>query len=131
MENANTYTEFDLSPHHDQGHPLVSFVEKTATYHLKACLEAPSEKLRPLLDLRVSVTGRVPLDLSGRNITVGQIKATLSEDFKETTEQTYDIIKLTPRQELEKFKHMGFTCLDHMLVASSILVAVSDFKSLV
>ncbi|KAJ1412047.1 P-loop containing nucleoside triphosphate hydrolase [Sesbania bispinosa] len=125
---------------------------------------ALSEKLRTLLDLRVSVTGGVHFDLvkrvirdiqragqepeeiihqisetvypmykafiepdlqtahikiinkfnpftgfqcptyilkSARNVTVDQIKAVLSEDFKETTEQTYDIYLLPPGEDLE------------------------------
>ena len=28
LENENTYTEFDQSPRHDHGHPLVGFVER-------------------------------------------------------------------------------------------------------
>ncbi|WVZ12114.1 hypothetical protein V8G54_016644 [Vigna mungo] len=125
---------------------------------------ALSEKLRPLLDLRVSVTGGVHLDLvkrvirdiqragqepeeiihqisetvypmykafiepdlqtahikiinkfnpftgfqsptyilkSAKNLAVDQIKAVLSEDFKETTEQTYDIYLLPPGEDPE------------------------------
>ncbi|KAK7306986.1 hypothetical protein VNO77_39656 [Canavalia gladiata] len=125
---------------------------------------ALSEKLRPLLDLRVSVTGGVHLDLvkrvirdiqragqepeeiihqisetvypmykafiepdlqtahikiinkfnpftgfqsptyilkSARNVAVDQIKAVLSEDFNETTEQTYDIYLLPPGEDPE------------------------------
>ncbi|XP_057421373.1 inorganic pyrophosphatase TTM2-like isoform X2 [Lotus japonicus] len=125
---------------------------------------ALSEKLRLLLDLRVSVTGGVHLDLvkrvirdiqragqepeeiihqisetvypmykafiepdlqtahikiinkfnpfigfqsptyilkSARNVTVDQIKAVLSEDFEETTEQTYDIYLLPPGEDPE------------------------------
>ncbi|KHN29899.1 Uridine-cytidine kinase C [Glycine soja] len=125
---------------------------------------ALSEKLRPLLDLRVSVTGGVHLDLvkrvirdiqragqepeeiihqisetvypmykafiepdlqtahikiinkfnpftgfqsptyilkSGRNVEVDKIKAVLAEDFKETTEQTYDIYLLPPGEDPE------------------------------
>ncbi|XP_039689223.1 inorganic pyrophosphatase TTM2 isoform X2 [Medicago truncatula] len=125
---------------------------------------ALSEKLRTLLDLRVSVTGGVHLDLvkrvirdiqragqepeeiiyqisetvypmykafiepdlqtahikiinkfnpftgfqsptyilkSARNVAVDQIKAVLSEDFKETTEQTYDIYLLPPGEDPE------------------------------
>ncbi|XP_061340725.1 inorganic pyrophosphatase TTM2 [Gastrolobium bilobum] len=125
---------------------------------------ALSEKLRPLLDLRVSVTGGVHLDLvkrvirdiqragqepeeiihqisetvypmykafiepdlqtahikiinkfnpftgfqsptyilkSARDVTVDQIKAVLSEDLKETTEQTYDIYLLPPGEDPE------------------------------
>ncbi|TKY69463.1 Uridine-cytidine kinase C [Spatholobus suberectus] len=125
---------------------------------------ALSEKLRPLLDLRVSVTGGVHLDLvkrvirdiqragqepeeiihqisetvypmykayiepdlqtahikiinkfnpftgfqsptyilkSARNVTGDQIKAVLTEDFKETTEQTYDIYLLPPGEDPE------------------------------
>ncbi|XP_028805240.1 inorganic pyrophosphatase TTM2-like [Neltuma alba] len=125
---------------------------------------ALSEKLRPLLDLRVSVTGGVHLDLvkrvirdiqragqepeeiihqisetvypmykafiepdlqtahikivnkfnpftgfqsptyilkSARKVTVDEIKAVLSEDYKETTEQTYDIYLLPPGEDPE------------------------------
>ncbi|KAK7309941.1 hypothetical protein RJT34_07091 [Clitoria ternatea] len=125
---------------------------------------ALSEKLRPLLDLRVSVTGGVHLDLvkrvirdiqragqepeeiihqisetvypmykafiepdlqtahikiinkfnpftgfqsptyilkSARDVTGNQIKVLLSEDFKETTEQTYDIYLLPPGEDPE------------------------------
>ncbi|KAG5068392.1 hypothetical protein JHK85_000769 [Glycine max] len=125
---------------------------------------ALSEKLRPLMDLRVSVTGGVHLDLvkrvirdiqragqepeeiihqisetvypmykafiepdlqtahikiinkfnpftgfqsptyilkSGRNVEVDKIKAVLAEDFKETTEQTYDIYLLPPGEDPE------------------------------
>ncbi|KAK2354601.1 Phosphoribulokinase / Uridine kinase family [Trifolium repens] len=125
---------------------------------------ALSERLRPLLDLRVSVTGGVHLDLvkrvirdiqragqepqeiihqisetvypmykayiepdlqtahvkitnkfnpffgfqsptyilkSTRNVTVDQIKAVISQDFEETTEQTYDIYLLPPGEDLE------------------------------
>ncbi|RDX91105.1 Uridine-cytidine kinase C, partial [Mucuna pruriens] len=125
---------------------------------------ALSEKLRPLLDLRVSVTGGVHLDLvkrvirdiqragqepeeiihqisetvypmykafiepdlrtahikiinkfnpftgfqsptyilkSGRDVAVDKVKAVLSEDFKETTEQTYDIYLLPPGEDPE------------------------------
>ncbi|RYR56435.1 hypothetical protein Ahy_A05g022138 isoform D [Arachis hypogaea] len=125
---------------------------------------ALSEKLRPLLDLRVSVTGGVHLDLvkrvirdiqragqepeeiihqisetvypmykafiepdlqtahikiinkfnpftgfqsptyilkSARKVDPDQIKAVLSEDFNETTEQTYDIYLLPPGEDPE------------------------------
>ncbi|GAU48827.1 hypothetical protein TSUD_190570 [Trifolium subterraneum] len=125
---------------------------------------ALSERLRPLLDLRVSVTGGVHLDLvkrvirdiqragqepqeiihqisetvypmykayiepdlqtahvkitnkfnpffgfqsptyilkSTRNVTVDQIKAIISQDFEETTEQTYDIYLLPPGEDPE------------------------------
>ncbi|XP_057448002.1 inorganic pyrophosphatase TTM2 isoform X2 [Lotus japonicus] len=125
---------------------------------------ALSEKLRTLLDLRVSVTGGVHLDLvkrvirdiqrasqepqeiihqisetvypmykafiepdlqtahikiinkfnpftgfqsptyilkSGRNVTADQVKEALTEDFKETTEQTYDIYLLPPGEDPE------------------------------
>ncbi|KAI9077602.1 hypothetical protein K1719_040439 [Acacia pycnantha] len=125
---------------------------------------ALSEKLRPLLDLRVSVTGGVHLDLvkrvirdiqragqepeeiihqisetvypmykafiepdlqtahikivnkfnpfngfqsptyilkSARKVTADEIKAVLSEDYKETTEQTYDIYLLPPGEDPE------------------------------
>ncbi|KAK2429873.1 Inorganic pyrophosphatase ttm2 [Trifolium repens] len=125
---------------------------------------ALSEKLRTLLDLRVSVTGGVHLDLvkrvirdiqragqepeeiihqisetvypmykafiepdlktahikiinkfnpftgfqsptyilkSARNVEVDKIKAVLSDDFKETTEQTYDIYLLPPGEDPE------------------------------
>ncbi|XP_054823459.1 inorganic pyrophosphatase TTM2 isoform X2 [Prosopis cineraria] len=125
---------------------------------------ALSEKLRPLVDLRVSVTGGVHLDLvkrvirdiqragqepeeiihqisetvypmykafiepdlqtahikivnkfnpftgfqsptyilkSARKVTVDKIKAVLSEDYKETTEQTYDIYLLPPGEDPE------------------------------
>ncbi|KAI4314022.1 hypothetical protein L6164_026965 [Bauhinia variegata] len=125
---------------------------------------ALSEKLRPLLDLRVSVTGGVHFDLvkrvirdiqragqepeeiihqisetvypmykafiepdlqtahikiinkfnpftgfqsptyilkSAREISVDQIRAVLSEDFKESTEETYDIYLLPPGEDPE------------------------------
>ncbi|CAL5197269.1 unnamed protein product [Lathyrus oleraceus] len=125
---------------------------------------ALSERLRPLLDLRVSVTGGIHLDLikrvirdiqragqepqeiihqisetvypmykayiepdlqtahikitnkfnpffgfqsptyilkSTRNVSVDQIKAVLSQDFEETTEQTYDIYLLPPGEDPE------------------------------
>ncbi|RYR56434.1 hypothetical protein Ahy_A05g022138 isoform E [Arachis hypogaea] len=101
---------------------------------------ALSEKLRPLLDLRVSVTGGVHLDLvkrvirdiqragqepeeiihqisetvpsfttafftdsenNSRKVDPDQIKAVLSEDFNETTEQTYDIYLLPPGEDPE------------------------------
>ncbi|KAJ1404931.1 P-loop containing nucleoside triphosphate hydrolase [Sesbania bispinosa] len=125
---------------------------------------ALSERLRPLLDLRVSVTGGIHFDLvkrvirdiqragkepeeiihqisetvypmykayiepdlqtahikiinkfnpfngfqsptyilkSARKVTVDQIKAVLSEDFEETTEQTYDIYLLPPGEDPE------------------------------
>lgn len=125
---------------------------------------ALSERLRPLLDLRVSVTGGVHFDLvkrvlrdiqragqepeeiiqqisetvypmykafiepdlqtahikiinkfnpfsgfqnptyilkSTRSVTVEQIKAVLSEDYKETTEETYDIYLLPPGEDPE------------------------------
>ncbi|MCH87655.1 uridine-cytidine kinase C-like, partial [Trifolium medium] len=125
---------------------------------------ALSERLRPLLDLRVSVTGGVHLDLvkrvirdiqragqepqeiihqisetvypmykayiepdlqtahvkitnkfnpffgfqsptyilkSTRNVTADQIKAVISQDFEETTEQTYDIYLLPPGEDPE------------------------------
>lgn len=38
---------------------------------------------------------------SARNVTVDQIKDVLSEDFKETTEQTYDIYLLPPGEDPE------------------------------
>ncbi|KAK6128263.1 hypothetical protein DH2020_038001 [Rehmannia glutinosa] len=57
---------------------------------------ALSEKLRPLLDLRVSVTGECTLTLQ---VTVDQIKAVLSEDYKETSEETYDIYLLPPGED--------------------------------
>jgi len=38
---------------------------------------------------------------SARNVAVDQIKAVLSEDFKETTEQTYDIYLLPPGEDPE------------------------------
>ncbi|KAF5934050.1 hypothetical protein HYC85_030221 [Camellia sinensis] len=113
---------------------------------------ALSERLRPLLDLRVSVTGGVHFDLvkrvlrdiqragqepeeiiqqisetvypmykafiepdlqtahikivnkfnpSTRPVTAEQIKAVLSEDYKETTEETYDIYLLPPGEDPE------------------------------
>ncbi|KAJ1442187.1 CYTH-like domain superfamily [Sesbania bispinosa] len=55
---------------------------------------ALSERLRPLLDLRVSVTVSKESDS-------GSIKAVLSEDFEETTEQTYDIYLLPPGEDPE------------------------------
>ncbi|KAG6736655.1 hypothetical protein POTOM_060470 [Populus tomentosa] len=51
---------------------------------------ALSEKLRPLLDLR-----------SARKVTVDQIKPVLSEDYKETMEQIYDIYLLPPGEDQE------------------------------
>ncbi|KAG6413760.1 hypothetical protein SASPL_126474 [Salvia splendens] len=87
---------------------------------------ALSEKLRPLLDLRVSVTGGVHFDLvkrvlrdiqragqepeeiihqisetSTRPVTVDQIKAVFSDDYKESTEETYDIYLLPPGEDPE------------------------------
>ncbi|KAB5544687.1 hypothetical protein DKX38_012799 [Salix brachista] len=87
---------------------------------------ALSEKLRPLLDVRVSVTGGVHFDLvkrvlrdiqragqepeeiiqqisetSAKNVTVEQIKLVLSEDHKETMEQIYDIYLLPPGEDQE------------------------------
>ncbi|XP_060182518.1 inorganic pyrophosphatase TTM1-like [Lycium barbarum] len=87
------------------------------------CIYALSEKLRPLLDLRVCVTGGVHFDLvkqvfrdiqhagqkpeeiiqqisetSTKTVTVDQIKAVFSNEYKETTEETYDIY-LLPRGE--------------------------------
>ncbi|EOA33530.1 hypothetical protein CARUB_v10019939mg [Capsella rubella] len=87
---------------------------------------ALSEKLRPLLDLRVSVTGGVHFDLvkrvlrdiqragqepeeiihqisetSTKAVTPEQMKAALSEDFKERTEETYDIYLLPPGEDPE------------------------------
>ncbi|KAL0731751.1 hypothetical protein Bca4012_027845 [Brassica carinata] len=87
---------------------------------------ALSEKLRPFLDLRVSVTGGVHFDLvkrvlrdiqragqepeeiihqisetSTKAVTPEQMKAVLSEDFKERTEETYDIYLLPPGEDPE------------------------------
>ncbi|KAJ6868657.1 hypothetical protein NC651_033670 [Populus alba x Populus x berolinensis] len=87
---------------------------------------ALSERLRPLLDLRVSVTGGVHFDLvkrvlrdiqragqepeeiihqisetSTRSVTVEQIKTILSEEYKETKEETYDIYLLPPGEDPE------------------------------
>ncbi|XP_021286274.1 uridine-cytidine kinase C isoform X2 [Herrania umbratica] len=87
---------------------------------------ALSEKLRPLLDLRVSVTGGVHFDLvkrvlrdiqradqepeeiihqisetSTRMVTVDQIKEVVSEEHKETMEETYDIYLLPPGEDPE------------------------------
>ncbi|KAJ6868686.1 hypothetical protein NC651_033691 [Populus alba x Populus x berolinensis] len=80
----------------------------------------------PLLDLRVSVTGGVHFDLvkrfceifnalakslkkfihqisetSTRSVTVEQIKTILSEEYKETKEETYDIYLLPPGEDPE------------------------------
>jgi hypothetical protein len=38
---------------------------------------------------------------SARNVEVDKIKAVLSDDFKETTEQTYDIYLLPPGEDPE------------------------------
>ncbi|KAF5945387.1 hypothetical protein HYC85_015615 [Camellia sinensis] len=87
---------------------------------------ALSEKLRPLLDLRVSVTGGVHFDLvkrvlrdiqragqepeeiihqisetSSKKVTVDEIKAVMSEEHTETMEQTYDIYLLPPGEDPE------------------------------
>ncbi|RXH77387.1 hypothetical protein DVH24_023661 [Malus domestica] len=93
---------------------------------------ALSEKLRPLLDLRVSITGGVhfdlvkrvlrdiqragqepeeiihqisetvtPLSSSTKAVTVDQIKAVISADHKESTEETYDIYLLPPGEDPE------------------------------
>ncbi|GAY63719.1 hypothetical protein CUMW_227900 [Citrus unshiu] len=87
---------------------------------------ALSEKLRPLLDLRVSVTGGVHFDLvkrvlrdiqrvgqepeeiiqqisetSAKNLSVDQIKAVYPEGHTETMEQTYDIYLLPPGEDPE------------------------------
>ncbi|KAI8552846.1 hypothetical protein RHMOL_Rhmol06G0300000 [Rhododendron molle] len=87
---------------------------------------ALSERLRPLLDLRVSVTGGVHFDLvkrvlrdtqragqepeeiihqisetSTRAVSVEQIKAVLLEEHKETTEEAYDIYLLPPGEDPE------------------------------
>ncbi|TXG51559.1 hypothetical protein EZV62_024083 [Acer yangbiense] len=114
---------------------------------------ALSERLRPLLDLRVSVTGGVHFDLvkrvlrllaefpdavypmykafiepdlqtahikiinkfnpftgfqnptyilkSTRSVTVDEIKAVMSEEYRETTEETYDIYLLPPGEDPE------------------------------
>ncbi|XP_058179958.1 inorganic pyrophosphatase TTM1-like isoform X5 [Rhododendron vialii] len=98
---------------------------------------ALSERLRPLLDLRVSVTGGVHFDLvkrvlrdtqragqepeeiihqisetSTRAVSVEQIKAVLLEEHKETTEEAYDIYLLPPGSS---FRHLGpliFTLID-------------------
>ncbi|EOY01508.1 Phosphoribulokinase / Uridine kinase family isoform 2 [Theobroma cacao] len=87
---------------------------------------ALSEKLRPMMDLRVSVTGGVHFDLvkrvlrdiqragqepeeiihqisetSARKFTVDQIKSVVSEEHAETEEQTYDIYLLPPGEDPE------------------------------
>ncbi|KAL0372550.1 UNVERIFIED_CONTAM: Inorganic pyrophosphatase TTM2 [Sesamum calycinum] len=87
---------------------------------------ALSEKLRPFLDLRVSVTGGVHFDLvkrvlrdiqragqepeeiihqisetSMRDVTVKQVKSIMSEEHAESTEQTYDIYLLPPGEDPE------------------------------
>ncbi|KAL6953049.1 Inorganic pyrophosphatase ttm2 [Sarracenia purpurea var. burkii] len=87
---------------------------------------ALSEKLRPLLDLRVSVTGGVHFDLvkrvlrdiqragqepeeiihqisetSSKRVTVDQIKAALSEEHTDVMEQIYDIYLLPPGEDPE------------------------------
>ncbi|KAL0656496.1 hypothetical protein Bca4012_077080 [Brassica carinata] len=92
---------------------------------------ALSEKLRPLLDLRVSVTGGVHFDLvkrvlrdiqragqqpeeiihqisetvcvpdSRKDVSVDQIKAVLSEGYTENKEETYDIYLLPPGEDPE------------------------------
>uniref|UniRef100_A0A2N9F4N5 CYTH domain-containing protein n=1 Tax=Fagus sylvatica TaxID=28930 RepID=A0A2N9F4N5_FAGSY len=87
---------------------------------------ALSERLRPLLDLRVSVTGGVHFDLvkrvlrdiqrvgqepeeiihqisetSTRDLMVDQIKAVILKEHKETTEETYDIYLLPPGEDPE------------------------------
>ncbi|KAA3463209.1 uridine-cytidine kinase C-like isoform X1 [Gossypium australe] len=98
---------------------------------------ALSDKLRPLLDLRVSVTGGVHFDLvkrvlrdiqlialsalsnasktkssyssshallfiqSTRLVTLDQIKEVVSEEHKETIEETYDIYLLPPGEDPE------------------------------
>ncbi|CAJ1944278.1 unnamed protein product [Sphenostylis stenocarpa] len=87
---------------------------------------ALSEKLRPLLDLRVSVTGGVHFDLvkrvlrdihragqepeeiihqisetSARAVTVDQIKEIIDAQHTETKEETYDIFLLPPGEDPE------------------------------
>ncbi|KAL6294947.1 hypothetical protein ACE6H2_003089 [Prunus campanulata] len=87
---------------------------------------ALSEKLRPFLDLRVSVTGGVHFDLvkrvlrdiqragqepeeiihqisetSAKDLSADQIKAVFSEDHTEAKEETYDIYLLPPGEDPE------------------------------
>ncbi|KAL0695402.1 hypothetical protein Bca4012_062582 [Brassica carinata] len=87
---------------------------------------ALSEKLRPFLDLRVSVTGGVHFDLvkrvlrdiqragqqpeeiihqisetSKKDVSVDEIKVVLSEEHTETKEETYDIYLLPPGEDPE------------------------------
>ncbi|CAL5054777.1 unnamed protein product [Urochloa decumbens] len=87
---------------------------------------ALSEKLRPFMDLRVSVTGGVHFDLvkrvlrdiqragqepeeiihqisetSPRSLTPEKIKAVLGDDHTESNEETYDIYLLPPGEDPE------------------------------
>ncbi|MCD7450612.1 hypothetical protein HAX54_007586, partial [Datura stramonium] len=57
-----------------------------------------SEKLRPFLDLRVSVTGGVHFDLGCESLSN---KSALAEEYTESTEQTYDIYLLPPGEDPE------------------------------
>ncbi|KAI3700008.1 hypothetical protein L2E82_44621 [Cichorium intybus] len=66
---------------------------------------ALSEKLHPLLDLRVSVTGFEHfLDIfsqSSKNVAVDQVKSVMADEHKETLEETYDIYLLPPGEDPE------------------------------